>query len=95
MAMDGHDVPSIALVWTVLIISVSRVLVLEDAIGRFGGDAETREPVDSYLRRLEGEPRPTAGISSVPPVHHVRNEQSTPLCPSLDFTTLPSTTRSQ
>ncbi|GFG66801.1 TetR family transcriptional regulator [Mycobacterium kubicae] len=81
-----------AAVWTVLMSSVSRFLVLEQAIGVSGGHAETIELVEDYLRRLEGEPPP---IADVPPVHQVRNEQSTPLGPSLDTTTRPSTARSQ
>jgi len=40
----------------VLMTSVSRVLVLEDALGMSAGHAETFELVERYLRRLEGEP---------------------------------------
>ncbi|OBG58391.1 MULTISPECIES: TetR/AcrR family transcriptional regulator [unclassified Mycobacterium] len=89
----NEDVP--AVVWTVLMTSLSRMLVLEQAIGMSGGHAETVELVEQYLRRLEGEPRP---IEDVPPtwvVHQLRSEQSTPLGPSLDTTTAPSTARSQ
>lgn len=90
---ENDDVP--AVVWTVLMSSLSRMLVLEQAIGMSGGHAETVELVEKYLRRLEGEPRP---IEDVPPtwvVHQLRSEQSTPLGPSLETTTAPSTARSQ
>ncbi len=56
-------------VWTVLMTSLSRVLVLEQAIGMSGGHAETVELVENYLRRLEGEPQPTdytAGLGGSP-----------------------------
>ena len=89
----GHDVPPV--VWTVLMTSLSRFLVLEQAIGMSGGHAETLELVESYLRRLEGEPQPIAGVPPAWVVHQFRIEQSTPLGPSLDTTTAPSTDRSQ
>ena len=82
-------------VWTVLMTSLSRFLVLEQAIGMSGGHAETLELVESYLRRLEGEPQPIAGMPPNWVVHHVRSEQSAPLGPSLDTTAAPSTARSQ
>ncbi|TVS88221.1 TetR/AcrR family transcriptional regulator [Mycobacterium helveticum] len=88
---DGGDVPPV--VWTVLMTSLSRFLVLEQAIGMSGGHAETITLVESYLRRLEGEPQPLAGTPSAWVVHQVRNEQSAPLGPMLDTTTLPSTDR--
>lgn len=80
------DVPPV--VWTVLMTSLSRFLVLEQALGMSAGHAETLELVESYLRRLEGEPEP------IGPVHQVRSEQSAPLGPILDTTTFPSTDRS-
>ncbi|AGC64399.1 MULTISPECIES: TetR/AcrR family transcriptional regulator [Mycobacterium] len=52
--VDSQDVPPV--VWTVLMASLSRFLVLEKALGMSGGHAETIELVESYLRRLEGEP---------------------------------------
>ena len=52
-----QDVPPV--VWTVLMTSVSRVLVLEQALGMSAGHAETVELVEEYLRRLEGDPQPT------------------------------------
>jgi AcrR family transcriptional regulator len=88
-----HDVPPV--VWTVLMTSLSRFLVLEQALGMSGGHAETMELVESYLRRLEGEPRPIEGVPPAWVVHQVRSEQSTPRGPSLDTTTTPSTARSQ
>ncbi|OBF50022.1 TetR family transcriptional regulator [Mycobacterium sp. 852002-53434_SCH5985345] len=90
---ENDDVP--AVVWTVLMSSLSRMLVLEQAIGMSGGHAETVELVEKYLRRLEGEPRPIEGIPPTWVVHQLRSEQSTPLGPSLDTTTAPSTARSQ
>ena len=90
---DGEDVPPV--VWTVLMTSLSRFLVLEQAVGISGGHAETMELVERYLRRLEGEPQPIAGMSQAWVVHQFRIEQSTPLGPSLDTATVPSTDRSQ
>ena len=90
--MASQDVPPV--VWTVLMTSLSRVLVLEQAIGMSGGHAETLEFVESYLRRLEGEPQPIAGVPPAWRVHQLRSEQSAPLGPTLDTTTLPSTDRS-
>ena len=92
----GEDSPTMPpVVWTVLMTSLSRLLVLEQAIGMSGGHAETMELVESYLRRLEGEPQPIAGMPPTWVVHQLRSEQSTPLGPSLDTTTAPSTARSQ
>jgi AcrR family transcriptional regulator len=90
---DGADVPPV--VWTVLMNSLSRMLVLEQAVGMSAGHAETRDLVESHLRRLEGEPQPIAGMPPAWLVHQLRIEQSTPLGPSLDTTTAPSTDRSQ
>lgn len=53
--VDTTDVPPV--VWTVLMTSVSRVLVLEQALGMSAGHAETVELVERYLRQLEGEPQ--------------------------------------
>ncbi len=91
--VSREDMPPV--VWTVLMTSLSRFLVLEQAVGISGGHAETLELVESYLRRLEGEPQPIAGVPPAWVVHQFRSEQSTPLGPSLDTTTLPSTDRSQ
>ncbi|OBJ48578.1 TetR/AcrR family transcriptional regulator [Mycobacterium sp. 1423905.2] len=94
-ALRRYDVGTVelpAVVWTLLMSSVSRFLVLEQALGVTGGHAETIELVEDYLRRLEGDPPPVADAA---PVHQVRNEQSTPLAPSLDTTTRPSTAKSQ
>jgi AcrR family transcriptional regulator len=90
---DGADVPPV--VWTVMMNSLSRMLVLEQAVGMSAGHAETKELVESHLRRLEGEPQPIAGMPPAWVVHQLRIEQSTPLGPSLDTTTAPSTDRSQ
>ena len=89
---ETRDMPPV--VWTVLMTSLSRFLVLEQAIGVAGGHAETCELVEDFLRQLEGEPQP---ITDVPPawlVHQERSEQSAPLGPTLDTTTFPSTDRS-
>jgi len=91
--VSRQDMPPV--VWTVLMTSLSRFLVLEQASGSSGGHAETLGLVESYLRRLEGEPQPIAGIPPAWVVHQFRIEQSTPLGPSLDTTTAPSTDRSQ
>ena len=91
--VENQDVPPV--VWTVLMTSLSRFLVLEQAIGMSGGHAETLTFVESYLRRMEGEPQPMAGMPSNWEVHHTRNEQSAPRGPSLDTTTAPSTATSQ
>jgi AcrR family transcriptional regulator len=52
--VDAAQVPP--LVWSVLMTSVSRVLVIEQALGMSAGHAETVEFVERYLRRLEGDP---------------------------------------
>ncbi|MGH3557122.1 MAG: TetR/AcrR family transcriptional regulator [Mycobacterium sp.] len=52
--MDPAQVPP--LVWSVLMTSVSRVLVMEQALGMSVGHAETVEFVERYLHRLEGAP---------------------------------------
>src|SRR6201998_2051989 len=57
--VSRQDMPPV--VWTVLMTSLSRFLVLEQAIGMTGGHAETCELVENYLRRLEGDPRPVGG----------------------------------
>ncbi len=44
------------LVWSVLMTSVSRVLVIEQALDMSAGHSETVEIVESYLRHLEGDP---------------------------------------
>jgi AcrR family transcriptional regulator len=44
------------LVWSVLMTSVSRVLVIEQALDMSAGHDETVEIVENYLRHLEGDP---------------------------------------
>jgi AcrR family transcriptional regulator len=44
------------LVWSVLMTSVSRVLVIEQALDMSAGHRETIEIVENYLRYLEGDP---------------------------------------
>ncbi|MDT5357770.1 MAG: hypothetical protein QOJ56_6302 [Mycobacterium sp.] len=84
--IDPVEVPP--LVWSVLMTSVSQVLVIEQALGMSAGHGETVEFVERYLHRLEGDPE---GL----PAHQVRSEQSTPLAPSFETTTAPSTMRAQ
>jgi AcrR family transcriptional regulator len=91
--VNSEDMPPV--VWTVLMTSLSRFLVLEQSVGIAGGHAETLRLVESYLRRLEGEPQPIGDMPQAWVVHQLRSEQSTPLGPSLDTTTVPSTDRSQ
>jgi AcrR family transcriptional regulator len=52
--IDRAEVP--ALVWSVLMTSVSRVLVIEQALGMSAGHAEIVKFVEHYLHRLEGAP---------------------------------------
>jgi AcrR family transcriptional regulator len=52
--VDAAKVPP--LVWSVLMTSVSRVLVIEQALGMSAGHAEIVEFVERYLHRLEGDP---------------------------------------
>jgi hypothetical protein len=52
--VDTDDVPP--MVWTVFMTSLSRFLVLEQALGMSDGHAETTDFVERHLRRLEGEP---------------------------------------
>jgi hypothetical protein len=49
---------------TVLITSISRVLVMEQALGMSSGHAETLALVEQHLHRLEGDPHGT--ISRAP-----------------------------
>lgn len=52
--IDHAEVPP--LVWSVLMTSISRVLVIEQALGMSAGHAEIVEFVERYLHRLEGAP---------------------------------------
>jgi AcrR family transcriptional regulator len=54
----GQQMPPI--VATVLISSVSRILVMEQALGMSAGHSETIELVESYLRAVEGDPQTPA-----------------------------------
>ncbi|GAA1440105.1 TetR/AcrR family transcriptional regulator [Mycobacterium cookii] len=57
--LDRYDVARVQippLVWSVLMTSVSRVLVIERALDMSAGHDETIEIVESYLRHLEGDP---------------------------------------
>ncbi|MCV7423126.1 TetR/AcrR family transcriptional regulator [Mycobacterium yunnanensis] len=50
---EVSDVPPV--VWAVFATSVSRVLVMEQALGMSSGHAETLAFCESWLRRMEGE----------------------------------------
>lgn len=54
--VNAADVPPI--VWTFLATSVSRVMVMEQALGMSAGHAEVLEFCEGWLRRIEGEPLP-------------------------------------
>jgi AcrR family transcriptional regulator len=59
MVLDRYGIDPVEvapLVWSVLMTSVSRVLVIEQALGMSAGHAETIEFVERYLHRLEGDP---------------------------------------
>jgi len=89
--VSGQDMPPA--VWTVFMTSLSRFLVLEQAVGISGGHAETVELVETYLRRLEGEPQL---LADAPPAdQNVRIEQSAPRAPSFVATTRSSILSSQ
>ncbi|HZU46095.1 MAG TPA: helix-turn-helix domain-containing protein [Mycobacterium sp.] len=60
--MDAAEVPP--LVWSVLITSVSRVLVMEQALGMSLGHAETVAFVERYLHQLEGDPQPGDAVAA-------------------------------
>lgn len=57
---DVSDVPPV--VWTVIATSVSRVLVMEQALGMSAGHAEAWAFCERWLRRLEGEYRPEDAV---------------------------------
>ena len=54
--IDVSEVP--AVVWTFMAASVSRVMVMEQALGMSAGHAEVVEFCEAWLRQLEGEPQP-------------------------------------
>ncbi|OBJ92837.1 TetR family transcriptional regulator [Mycolicibacterium fortuitum] len=54
--VDASDVPPI--VWTFIAASVSRVMVMEQALGMTAGHAEVLKFCEDWLRRLEGDPQP-------------------------------------
>jgi hypothetical protein len=51
-------------VWAVIATAVSRVLVMEHALGMSAGHAETVEFIERYLRRFEGEPQAAAALTA-------------------------------
>jgi AcrR family transcriptional regulator len=57
---DVSQVPPV--VWTVFATSVSRVLVMEQALGMSAGHAETWAFCEQWLRRLEGDYRPEDAV---------------------------------
>ncbi len=54
--VESSEVPPI--VWTFIAASVSRVMVMEQALGMTAGHAEVLKFCEDWLRRLEGEPQP-------------------------------------
>ena len=52
--VDPNELPGVVAI--VLLTSVSRVLVMEEALEVLDGHAETVEIVERYLRQLEGDP---------------------------------------
>jgi AcrR family transcriptional regulator len=57
--LDRYDIDQVQvspLVWSVLMTSISRVLVIEQALGMSAGHGEIVEFVEHYLRVLEGDP---------------------------------------
>ncbi|MGV9797713.1 TetR/AcrR family transcriptional regulator [Mycobacterium sp. NPDC003449] len=54
--VDVSEVPPV--VWAIFATSVSRVMVMEQALGMSAGHAEVIEFCEDWLRRLEGEPQP-------------------------------------
>ena len=57
--LDRYDIDQVQvppLVWSVLMTSISRVLVIEQALGMSAGHGEIVEFVELYLRLLEGDP---------------------------------------
>jgi AcrR family transcriptional regulator len=59
---EVSDVPPV--VWAVFATSVSRVLVMEQALGMSAGHAEMLAFCEEWLRRLEGERAPVATTAS-------------------------------
>ncbi|KUI29049.1 TetR/AcrR family transcriptional regulator [Mycobacterium sp. GA-2829] len=63
LARYGADVSEVPpVVWTVIATSVSRVLVMEQALGMSAGHAEAWAFCEQWLRRLEGEFRPEDAV---------------------------------
>lgn len=60
--IDATDVPPV--VWAVFATSLSRILVMETALGMSTGHAETLEFVEAWLRQLEGEPIEAAAAAT-------------------------------
>jgi AcrR family transcriptional regulator len=56
--VDATEVPPI--VWTVFSTSVSRTMVMEQALGMSAGHAETIAFVERYIRKLEGDRSPAS-----------------------------------
>jgi AcrR family transcriptional regulator len=59
---EVSDVPPV--VWAVFATSVSRILVMEQALGMSAGHAEMLAFCEEWLRRLEGERTPVATTAS-------------------------------
>jgi AcrR family transcriptional regulator len=54
--IDPEEISPLAIL--VVISSIARIVVMEEALGLTLGHAETREFVERFLSRLDGEPRP-------------------------------------
>src|SRR4029078_2848513 len=94
--IDATEVPPV--VWAVFATSLSRILVMETALGMSTGHAETLEFVEAWLRQLEGEPAEAAAAVTTAyraPPRPGRIEQSAPFGPCAVLTTTPSTASTQ
>jgi AcrR family transcriptional regulator len=58
-----------AIVWTVFSTSVSRMLVMEQALGITDGHSETVEFCERFIRRLEGDPLPPEELARTVSAH--------------------------
>ncbi|MEZ0052307.1 AcrR family transcriptional regulator [Mycobacterium sp. MAA66] len=60
---EEADVPPV--VWAVFTTSISRVLVMEQELGMSAGHDDTLAFVDTWLRRLEGDPLPMPDFAAM------------------------------
>ncbi|MDR3663871.1 MAG: helix-turn-helix domain containing protein [Mycobacterium sp.] len=67
-ALERYGVPEAEVppvVWSVFSTSVARVLVMEQELGMSSGHDETLAFVDTWLRRLEGDPLPMPDFAAM------------------------------